>query len=342
MLRTVLLALVCLSAGCTTPTNDEAPSQTQDEAALTSVARPTKLADLEGGLDTLRLSPTHVYFHDHAARAVRRVSKLGGAVETILQVEGSIRDFALDGIHLYAVIDRSSGQDWKFGEVVRTPLAGGPVEPRLGGDLALARIAVDTTDVYVAAQGKLVRFPKSGNFVAPEPLEDDAPHLSALTVDATHVYWADMGPGNPAIGCNLGDGRIMARPKRGGPARIVARGQDCPLTIAIEGGQLWFRSFFGPLRKVNVAGGPTATVAANTFTGPAFDATSVFFSIPAGVSTQLESQGKLSGAPKSYLGTRTDTPQQTISAVVVDTMNAYYAVTDHGRGVTDLLRVAKQ
>jgi hypothetical protein len=343
MLRSLLaLPLALIFAGCSATAAD-APSElaTSQDEALTSLARPTKLADLAGGAyGPIRLSATHVYFFDHDLRSIRRVPKVGGAVETVLASNGSVRDFVLDATHVYAVIDRSGADSWNFGEIARAPLAGGAVETQLGGELSNARIAVDAADVYVATDGTLARFPKNGAFFAPEIL-DSPRNVSAITVDAANVYWADMGPGNPAIGCNMGDGKIVAKSKRGGPARIVADAQDCPVSIAVDGSSIWYRSFFGPLTKVPTMGGPPSTIAATTVTEPSFDATSVFFAVPSGSGSLLQSERKNAPLQQTFAGTHTSRPSA-ITAVAADRgMFAFYVVSNFDLGTSEIQRVVK-
>ena len=84
MLRAAsLLALTLLALGGCAATSahqdeDEATSQTD---AITSHAMPTKLVEVAGYAGLLRLSATHVYYVDGDLHAIRRVPKLGGAVE---------------------------------------------------------------------------------------------------------------------------------------------------------------------------------------------------------------------------------------------------------------------
>jgi hypothetical protein len=336
----VLPLVLALSAavGCTAADPQAEPTSAED-AALTSIAQPTKLTDFEGGYGPIRTSATHIYFFDSALREIRRVPKAGGAVETVLAPKARVFDFALDATHLYAVVDRSSAStSYTFAEVLKAPLAGGTFETSLGGDLGNARIALDASDVYIGTRGTLARFPKTGAVLEAETL-DTPRDLSAIAVDAMNVYWADMGPGNPAIGCNRGDGAIMAKPKRGGSARVVAAAQDCPVSLAIDGNTLWFHSFFGPLAKVPAAGGVVSTVAAMTSVEPAFDMMSVFYVSLEGTSSVLTSEGKMMPLTRTFVGTHTEQPAM-LTSVAVDERFAYYVVTESGDHAA-LMRVAK-
>jgi len=379
-----LLAIVGIASSCSSSEHAEEFVESQD-APLTSLAEPVKLVDLEGQ-GPLRLSATHVFFFDKKLGALRRVPKAGGFVETILRPkEGILRDFVVDAESsaVWVVHDTSTAHgalSARAGQVLRVPLdvvvetqtpvdpadrdagtttttttaASGPAEMKLDGDFAGARLAVDANDVYVAAEGKLSRFPKRDAFTQAEVIGDTAfNNVVGIAVDATHVYWADRGS---ALGgaCVQNKGKVFARSKNVAvtTVRTLASGEDCPTALVLDGTTLFFRSGAGssPIRRVST----TATfAAASNFSSasasnPAVDGNAVFYATVSGGGSGSSSQSStLKSLTKTSFGT-TRTFEKTkvsrgvaITSVVVDATHAYYTETDLAVGISRIQRVAK-
>jgi hypothetical protein len=332
------LSLLSLVAACAAGSSADGDATAQ--ADLGSAGAPVKLADTEGARTRLRLSATHVYFVDAARHAVVRVAKTGGALEDVLVAPGPVDDVFLDDTHVWALVDEPRPSAEGFGEIVRAPLAGGAIESRLGGDLAGGTITADASYVYVAAAGRIARFPKDGTFMSADVLAEALPNSAGLAVGDHDVFWGDMGPGNPAIGCNRGDGKVMAMPKTGGAARVVADLQDCPVALTLDGGTVWFRSFFGPLRKVAEAGGVVTEAATNAISDPAIDGAQAFFGIATRTETELESVSSGSLLPTMLASTLALAPRQ-ITAVAVDASRIYYALADLATNRAEILSVGR-
>jgi hypothetical protein len=341
-----LLLLVC--GGCAASNDDDAnePSAAQADA-LVSASRPTNIAaDIETELP-LRINATHVYFFDWRAKAIRRVAKTGGAIETVGSTLGAaVADFVLDSNNVWALINRSSS----FGELLRIPVNGGASVVHAGGDIGYGHIAADLGgggDLYIAANDRLWRFPKSGMAISGEDL-GDAPNASAIALDASTVYWADMGPGNPAIGCNRGDGRIMSKAKSGvagslaaaaAAPRVLASFEDCPVSLALDGSSIYWRSFFGPVRKGSTFGGLTSTVENGSTTNAlAASGSAVFVA-----TNHLKSVKRTAfGFPHStdYVATRVEDPSAILS-VALDATHAYYIVYNPDSDKAQIMKVAR-
>jgi hypothetical protein len=79
-------------------------------------------------------------------------------------------------------------------------------------------------------------------------------NATALTFDATHIYWANAG----VVG---GGGKIMKVPKAGGQAvQLVADDESSPTVLAIDGNFVYWGGQDEPIKKVPIAGGTPTTV----------------------------------------------------------------------------------
>lgn len=229
------------------------------------------------------------------------------------------------------------------------------LEKKFGGELARARLAVDATDVYVAANGKLVRFPKEGPFSVPETLAD-AINVVGVAVDANNVYWADKGSDPTSATCVQNKGKIFSRSKTLalGTVKTLASAEDCPTWFALDGTTIWFRSGAGsnPIRKVSINAtsfsGGASTFASASATNPAVDAGSagaLFFATASGSgdsrSTTLKSLTKSSfPTTKTFANTKVSRGLA-ITSVTVDATYAYYTETESSLGISRIQRVAK-
>jgi hypothetical protein len=91
--------------------------------------------------------------------------------------------------------------------------------------------------------------------------------VSAFTLDAANVYWAD--PGSSSAG-NL-DGSIRSVPIAGGAATVLATGQAWPTAIAVDSSFVYWvnsgsTSGSWSVMKVPIAGGAATTLASGTAT----------------------------------------------------------------------------
>jgi hypothetical protein len=176
---------------------DSASLNRVDVAALPSGATSTLATD-DGAYGVngagLTMDATYVYWASGAA--IKRVPKTGGPVVTVVTPAAAPVAFAVDATRAYWLAD---------GAVWAAPLDG-------GATIKLASLpnpfgwqgqwlTVDDAGVYVAFSatsfsahdGAVVRIPLAGG--APVVLASGAVRPSAITVDASHVYWTDIGLG---------------------------------------------------------------------------------------------------------------------------------------------------
>ncbi|MGA9524073.1 MAG: hypothetical protein WBV82_21610 [Myxococcaceae bacterium] len=313
----------------------------QMEEGLITTSTPQRLATLEGG-GAMRMGTTHIYFVDYENRAIRRVPKAGGAVETVFSAPSDawiLSEFALDDQYVYAAV--VEGPNY-FGHIVRVPLAGGEPVVLLDGEMSYGAIAVDATHVYLGyldwqiigsgPASQLVRFPKDGSiFLEPEVIASEQNNVSSIAVDGSNVYWIDAGGLNPANGCNPNEGKIRAWNKLSKATRIIASGENCPLNLVFDGSTLYWGNFAYELRKISAWSyfGFPQTVARDV-NGLAIAADSSYLYAETGSGQPyLMAVGKLFGTRYSFSNTR---GEREFYGLAADTQNLYYLRYDGSEG----------
>jgi hypothetical protein len=99
-------------------------------------------------------------------------------------------------------------------------------------------LAVNGTHVYYAARdsGTLGRFPRDGG--NEEAVAQGQDHPVALALDASNVYWANMGaPGT------LGNGSVMKRALSGGSPIALATDESSPVFVAVDADNVYWSNY---------------------------------------------------------------------------------------------------
>ncbi len=123
-----------------------------------------------------------------------------------------------------------------------------PVIVASGQGYAYRLAATETSLYWTRSDGSVLRA-QSGS--EPEILASDQNSPGDLAVDATHVYWA-----------NLGDKTIVRAPLEGGATTIVVADAGQAWSLAISATTLsWTDNKTGEVRAMALAGGPPVTLA---------------------------------------------------------------------------------
>ncbi len=324
----------------------------QLEEALITTSTPQLLATLESG-GTMRMGSTHLYFLDYDQGAIRRVSKAGGEVQTVLVAESDEYfdpAFAHDDQYVYAILMKRAGD--YFGNVVRVPVTGGEPQGLLGGGILFPAIAVDATHVYLSTMdperlgsgpaSKLVRFPKDGGiFLEPEVIANGQNNVTSIAADASSVYWIDSGTPNPANGCNPYDGKVRSWNKFTKVTRVLAIGENCPLNLVLDGTTLYWGNLSRELRKLSIwsyFAFPLTIARDVDYQSIATDASYVYGTTSADQKQQIMALGKIFGTRNNFPTTLGSTEIEDLAA---DTQNLYYLRHDGETGNAGLYKLRK-
>ena len=143
----------------------------------------------------------------------------------------------------------------------------------------------------------------------------------AVAVDATSVYWANLGGGcGTSASC---PGSVMSLPLTGGTPATLAQGPWAPVDIAVDAANVYWSTRDGHLMKVSRSGGTTTTLA--------FYSTSIGSLLVSGTSLYwTTSSGDIMTTPVAggastplFLGT------SNIGGLAVDSTSAYFTVDDY-------------
>ena len=209
--------------------------------------------------------------------AVHEVDGIGGASSTgtgpdptlgCEQGRADCNGLAADGCEIDLTSDATScgvcGHGCQGG-----PCQSGLCQPKIvaAGQGYAYRLAATETHVYWTRTDGSVLRASSGD--APEILASGQSSPGDLVVDASRVYWA-----------NLGDGTIVSAPLAGGPATIVVPSAGQAWSLAISPTTLsWIDNMTGEVWAQSLAGGPPLLLATTQGAWSiAIDATRVYWS----------------------------------------------------------------
>ena len=177
----------------------------------------------------------------------------------------------------------------------------------------------DTPDGSLYQSGTVFTAPIGGG--TPVALAGAQAQPLAIALDATTVYWANLGGscGTPA-NC---PGAVMSLPLSGGTPATLAQGKWSPVTIAVDAANVYWSTSDGHLMKVAKSGGTTTTLA--------FYSTSIGYLFVGGTSLYwTTSTGDIMTTPVAggastplLLGT------SNIGGLAVDSTSAYFTAYDY-------------
>lgn len=202
-------------------------SQSGSKPSLTMISK-------VGAVLHLALGESHVYWSDGNGQTVFRAPIAGGPAEVVAQLETPAHQLAVSGDMIFV---RSPGTIWSF------------------GNRKLERFAESTGRGGIVADDRSVVWTNedSGEVVVAS-VRGDAPlrvlahgqsRPYAVTMDATHVYWA-----------NEGDGTLARVSREGGEVEILVRGQSWPVgTLVDETHLYWLDRTAGAIQRIPKNGG---------------------------------------------------------------------------------------
>lgn len=187
-----------------------------------------------GAMLYLALGEAHVYWSDGDGRTVFRAPLGRGPTETVTQLEQPAHQMAVTGQTIFI---RSPGDIWALANGKMTRFA---ESTGRGGIVADARNVVWTNEVT----GDVVLASVRGD--APlRVLASGQARPYSVTMDATHVYWANEENGTLA--------RVL---RAGGPIEVLVRGQSWPAGTALDETHLyWVDRSAGLLLRAPKSGG---------------------------------------------------------------------------------------
>lgn len=168
---------------------------------------------------------------------VQRVSKCGGAPETVASESGTegTADIVTDGTFAYYVVWAAGGNSTYLHKV---PVGGGTPTLLATGNtqqsgLALAAGTLYWKDCVIGSPLSCVieALPTTGG-TPRTVVTDNTDYQSQLAVDDSYVYWTDWDPVNPEGG--YGPGAIYRAPIAGGPAIVLSQSENLPAGIAVD------------------------------------------------------------------------------------------------------------
>jgi hypothetical protein len=272
---------------------------------------------------------TYVYWAEADGEgAFGRVPAAGGPAVR-WPTERAPQAVAMDGTHIY----------WSDGEarVYRRAKTGGA--PVLLADLdgEIGDLVVDGTSVYVSKRGwgaSVQRLPKTGGKAVTVASNQEDP--LELAVDGSAVYWTTLGRGNPAIGCNEGEGKVWRKSKWGLAPVLVAWGDTCPSGLVADVSGLTWAAWHQELHRTGTLGGLKTTLSHDASAVLASDGSTLYYG--------RASDGAL--VARSLVGERVIAPAVQPWVIAADVQHVYWVqpiLGDEGfpTGETTIRRAAK-
>lgn len=178
---------------------------------------------------------------------LNRVSLDGGPSQTLWSEQTTgIGALALQGSSLYFVTAEG---------IISLPLAGGaPVI--LAPPTYVDSLVADATNLYWISEHDVMKMPLVGG--EPVTLASSLGSPRSLTLDATHLYWANVGTldtSKPSA-----DGSIMMLPMSGGVPTTLASAQDDPRNIVVDRSSVYWGTSTAIMKVALPGGTPTILV----------------------------------------------------------------------------------
>lgn len=199
--------------------------------------------------------------------AVFRAAKASGLPT---RIDGATRPtyLSVDGTHLYWS-DISNGSEPRSGAIRRAPLLGGATETLVRDLEQPNSVALTAADVYfaqgvAASEAQIVVVAKGGG--ATKTIATPGSWSSCVAANSTKLCWVRKGASEPAIQC---------APLTGGASVTLA--DESARALSIDDTDAFFLGG-GAIKRVSLAGGAVATLAAGLMCGSAIalDATFVY------------------------------------------------------------------
>lgn len=224
-----LAGLMVLLAGIVivTKKSDTVPTNPPQKPVLTQISAERMVA-------FLALGEAHVYWSEGDGRTVFRAPLGGGPEEMVTQLDQPTHQLAVSGPTLFI---RSPGNIWSF--------ANGKLE-RFAESTGRGGIMTDAENVVWTNED-------SGEVVSSGVRKDGPLRVLAsgqarpysVTMDTTHVYWA-----------NEKDGTLSRVSREGGPVEVLVRGQTWPAGTALDETHLyWIDRTAGLVMRIPKTGG---------------------------------------------------------------------------------------
>lgn len=222
----------------------------------------TRLASLATSPTDMAVNATHVYFTMQNEGTVSRVSRSGGAVQVLASLQPYPMRIALDGNNVYwLTTGTGNGGTNLDGSVMKLPLTGGSAVALATMEPYPQALTVDASHVYWTnalgpglAAGSVMKVPIAGGSKVELVSTGDYTSPRGIAVDATAVYWINMGEA-------AFPGSIMKVPLAGGTAAKLAT-VIFPVELALNGGTLYFTCWEtnAGVEKLSTAGGSPEVV----------------------------------------------------------------------------------
>lgn len=213
-----------------------------------------------GGVETILVDDQFVYWIQPEQEVVMKVSKSGGAPQTVLTEQVGLSSFVQDKDALY----------WTSSDgLVRFPKAGGKPKQLATGMSPPVGLAMDGNGFYwySAIQGDLFKVPKSGG--TPKSILHQELTLHDFLLDGGYLYWA-LG--------SQGKTEFRRVSTAGGKAQTLCTGQSIPVAMAADEGHLYWTTGDTIMRVAKAGGSPDKVVdGADRALSIAVDGSSVYW-----------------------------------------------------------------
>ena len=232
----------------------------------------------------IAVNDMYIFFTSSNAGTVSWVSRMGGGSRVIAASQDRPMGIAIDSTNVYWVNQGVGNQ----GSVMKMPLFGGTPVSLATGEPYPQEIAVDGTYVYwdnFVYAGSVVKVPIAGGDKVTLAADASMVNTSAMTIDGTNAYWANLGDG-------MNTGTIMKVPLAGGPITTLVSNIDTPVAVGVFNGTVYFATWglgVPSVKKVGVNGGTVSTILANmTADALAVDSTGLFLALPTNPGTLVQ------------------------------------------------------
>ena len=223
---------------------------------------------------SLAVDDTHVYWttsndFTQPDGQVRRASKNGGDIEDLKTGQTAPSSLSLNGESAYWFTTVEGNAT-----IHRATKSTGDSQPFFASLEAMLGLAASDQALYwTDLTNAIWRMSVNGASVVPIVLDQNNP--SAVTVDATGIFWLNAGH------VTMGDGEIMRADLLGANAGLLAGGQEYPLAIATDAANVYWTTLSGQVRTVAKDGANIVTnveaAAQEPCNDVAVDGTDIYF-----------------------------------------------------------------